>query len=224
MSLIVLLSPAAQGRRISFQEVFKLVTASQVGSNVPQSPLLDLDYWRDYRSQGPLFFDPKNDYARWGSRQELEFTELAVWRTTNGKAIIGLNLAGHFVEGPCGDGPCGPQASFVGFDGTRFQQVRNDTAELTSACKGDLETLLNPKAGLDRSLRVGIAANFRKYAPKLIGPQAWDTRCFFPQHGTSVTVAVHPEMLAFAYRDQVLPVFYFKFDKVKGTFSPSLLP
>ncbi|WP_353544258.1 hypothetical protein [Deinococcus xinjiangensis] len=46
----------------------------------------------------------------------------------------------------------------------------------------------------------------------------------FPQHGTSITVALHPSFVAFAQRDKVLPLYYFKFDKTKGQFALSLQP
>lgn len=88
----------------------KLVTSEPKVSSGAITPLDEWQGWGLYRSREVFFSDPKNDYARWGTRQDEDFTELAVWRTTNGKAILGLNLVEDFPPQGCGDGPCGPKA------------------------------------------------------------------------------------------------------------------
>ena len=48
--------------------------------------------------------------------------------------------------------------------------------------------------------------------------------CIVPQQGTTITVAFRNSDIAFASKGRVLPLYYFKFDKVKGTFTPSVNP
>ena len=225
LSSAVLCSVSAEARRIGFDQVVKLVTSEPKVSSGAITPLDEWQGWGLYRSREVFFSDPKNDYARWGTRQDEDFTELAVWRTTNGKAILGLNLVEDFPPQGCGDGPCGPKAFFVGFNGSQFISIQKDTKLIETACQGEgYDQLFYAYPRFSQSFRSAVQARFKAYQSKLISPKATATICLFPQHGTSITVALHPSFVAFAQRDKVLPLYYFKFDKTKGQFALSLQP
>ncbi|WP_221089371.1 hypothetical protein [Deinococcus aquaedulcis] len=170
----------------------------------------------------PTVQDNTNAYARWGDRRS-RFTELAIWRTTNGKAIVGINTV-FTPRAGCGDYPCGPAAAFLGWDGTRYVDPPDDTLNISSSCKSPFPFDGGPVSPDEAKVYQTARARLKSYGPYLRSNESAGGMCIFPQHGTTITVAVLNTDLAFAYQGRVLPLYYYRFDKVKGTFTMSASP
>jgi hypothetical protein len=222
--LFALLVPSAAAVKLELPTFLK-TAASFSGKAMPSGPVTDL-WWNPLillsGTRQPTVQDNANAYARWGDRRD-SFVEVAIWRTTNGKAIVGVNAVKPPVD-TCGDYPCGPAAAFLGYDGQRYVQPGEDTVDIEIGCTGILRVPDETDAPeLSRVLRAA-QGRVKSYAKFLRGGGPVGTMCIFPQHGTTITVAVRNSNIAFASKGRVLPLYYFKFDKVKGTFTPSVQP
>ena len=220
--LIALLLPSAAAARLELPAFLK-TTFGFEGKEIPGGPESDL--WFNPlmllpAHDRPTVQDNTNAYARWGERTGA-FIEVAIWRTVNGTATVGVNAVKPHVQ-LCADYPCGPAAAFLGYDGRRYVQPGADTDDIEDACSG----LLRPPEPTDppaltRALQAA-QARVKAYQPLRLGRGPVSVMCVFPQHGTTITVAVlNTEVTS---RGRVLPLYYFRFDKVRGTFTPSAQP
>ena len=222
--LMAVLVPNAAAAKLELPAFLKTV-AGFSGKVMPSGPVMDL-WWNPLAllsgTRQPTVQDNVNSYARWGDRRD-SFTEIAIWRTTNGKAIVGVNAVKPPVDA-CGDYPCGPAVAFLGFDGQRYVEPPEDTVDIEGACTGILRVPDETDTPvLARAMQAG-QNRLKSSAKFLRGAGPVGTMCIFPQHGTTITVAVRNSDIAFAFKGRVLPLYYFKFDKVKGTFTPSVNP
>ncbi|MCD0157181.1 hypothetical protein [Deinococcus sp. 6GRE01] len=218
---LLLLSPASATKLElpTFLRTVKDIRSGKLSS--PQQP-----YWFNpmvlLPTEAPALQDNANAYARWGERRST-FSELAIWRTTNGKAIIGVNTA-FPPRAACGDYPCGPTAAFIAWNGTQYVAPPEDTELIAGSCANALATDL-PLSTADKRLYAAAQARLRTYRPYLRDPNSTPrSMCIFPQHGTTITVAVLNTDVVFAHQDTILPLYYYTFDKVKGTFTATPKP
>lgn len=169
----------------------------------------------------PSVRDNANAYVRWGDHAD-SFVEVAIWRTVGGRAIVGVNAVKSHVQ-RCADYPCGPAAAFLGYDGQTYVPPGDSTLDLEEGCSGRLRTPDGTDAPeLTRALQAA-QARLETYRAALKDRHLTAVMCVFPRYGTTVTVALQTTDLA-AARGRIFPLYYFRFDKVRGTFTASTEP
>lgn len=178
----------------------------------------------------PTVYDLQNSYARWGNLDGY-YTEVAIWRTTNGKALVGVNYVGPRPS-TCGDYPCVSVMEVFGHNSTRFVDASDDAHAMAQACSAEVRDVLlltdygNAADFLPPNVLKSAQANYRRYAEAswLIDSKSARTQCFLPRKGTSVMVGIATDSIVFAQKQRPMPLFYVKFDPVRGTFTPSVNP
>ncbi|MVN88502.1 hypothetical protein GO986_17310 [Deinococcus sp. HMF7620] len=169
----------------------------------------------------PTVQDNANAYVRWGDHTG-SFVEVAIWRTVGGRAIVGVNAVKPHVQ-LCADFPCGPAAAFIGYDGRAYVPPSAATLGLEVGCNGLLPLPSRTDSPALRAALHAAQARLRSYRVALKDRNLASVMCVFPRYGTTVTVAVHTTDLA-AARGRIFPLYYFRFDQVRGTFTPSAEP
>lgn len=181
-------------------------------------------------STKPTVYDLQNAYARWGNLDGY-YTEVAIWRTTNGKAVVAVNHVARALDG-CGDYPCGTVTEVFGHNGTRFIDAPDDASAMAQACFAEVRDILfptdygNAADFLPPNVLQSAQARFRRYSEArwLTDSKFARTQCFLPRKGTSVMVGIATDSIVFAQKQRPMPLFYIKFDPVRGTFTPSVNP
>lgn len=218
----ILSAASAQAARLDLPSF--LQSARQMPSRVLTGDTIDL--WFNPlilmpNTDRPTVQDNANAYVRWGAHSG-SFVEVAIWRTVGGRAIVGVNAVKPHVQ-LCADFPCGPAAVFLGYDGRRYVPPGAVTLGLEAGCSGHL---LRPGRSDPPALRSALQAaqaRLRTYPAAFTDRNVTPVMCIFPRYGTTVTVAVHTTDLP-AARGRIFPLYYFRFDPVRGTFTPSAEP
>lgn len=215
-----LLFPAVgQAQPIVFNQAF-WYTFSKPGSSTDPAYVQQFRIVAKHVKRGdPITKDIARDYAHWG-RNPLNLDQFVIWRTVNGKAILGINLARSYESNDCGKPVCKPKIQFLGFNSTGYVQAPADTKLVQKVCRASFDDLLKMPE-LDAVLKNQISGKAKAYAQMLAQSEKFRTRCLFPRYGTSIKVIVNPDDVAFAFQDQALPLMYFRFNNVKGMFLPS---
>lgn len=186
----------------------------------------DIDLWSNplqlmHGTDRPTVQDNANAYVRWGDHSG-SFVEVAIWRTVDGRAIVGVNAVEPHLQ-RCVDFPCGPAAVFLGYDGRRYVPPGAVTLDLEAGCSGLLPQPGRSDPPALRSALQAAQARLRTYPAAFTDGNQPPVMCIFPRYGTTVTVAVNTTDLP-AARGRIFPLYYFRFDPVRGTFTPSAQP
>lgn len=209
----------AEARPIVFNEAFWYTFGKQNDSTDPVYVQQFRTVAKHAQRGSPIVKDIARDYAHWG-RNPMNVDQFVIWRTVNGKAILGLNLARAYESNECGKPVCKPRIQFLGFNSTGYVEAPRDTQLIQKVCRSSLSDLLKIPE-LSTVLKTQISGKASAYSQMLVQSGKFRTRCLFPRYGTSIKVLVNPDDVAFAFQDRAMPLMYFKFNNVKGMFLPS---
>ncbi|ADV67315.1 hypothetical protein [Deinococcus maricopensis] len=219
--LTLLLICPAQAARLSTQAYLNAVARTPNESD--RLGNFRILYGYVTQNSKPTVFDTQNDYLRYGADRTGDFSEMAIWRTTNGKALIGVSSI--LPRSPtCGDWPCTPVVEFAFHDGRTLRPSnRRDTGVISEVCSS-LYSRVKAEELLPPNVMRAFIERARDARPRLSAPGDFELMGVLPRKGTSLTVAVLNQAVAPAYRDQLISLAYFQWDKVRGTFTPSTQP